>query len=206
MGDLLFNIENIYGSDYIDWLTGDDNVNEIYGGAGNDRLEGDAGADTLWGGAGNDKLYGGDGDDDLMGGFDDDTLYGNDGNDEIEGDSGEDTLEGGAGVDIYVFGKYHGTDTIQDIAGDTMTLRFYTTYSFRDFVRASNNFDRVGNNLEIIIDRDNTDGITDKVTILNAYDSDPTTGTGFAAFTINIEYGNAGSYTAVMDDFWHTLT
>ena len=45
-GDILSNIENIIGSDYNDWLTGDGNANIINGGKGDDRLEGGGGADT----------------------------------------------------------------------------------------------------------------------------------------------------------------
>ena len=61
VGDILTNIENIGGSNYNDWLTGDDNANEIQGGDGNDRLAGGGGDDTLRGGEGSDTLIGGDG-------------------------------------------------------------------------------------------------------------------------------------------------
>ncbi len=57
--DILTNIENIRGSDYNDWLAGDDNANTLYGLLGNDRLEGGADADTLDGGLGADTLVGG---------------------------------------------------------------------------------------------------------------------------------------------------
>ena len=169
VGDILSNIENIYGSDYIDWLTGDDNVNEIYGGAGNDRLEGGAGDDILHGGR------------------------------------GDDTLHGGAGTDTYVFSVGDEADAIVDNAGDAMTLRFEgSAYTLEDF--NSGNINRVGNNLEITIDKNRHDGITERLKVYGAYDTDPATGTGNAAYTINIEYGSDGTFTEVTNDFWHTLT
>ncbi len=45
-GDILSNIANIVGSNYNDWLTGNDVANRLLGGTGDDRLEGGAGADT----------------------------------------------------------------------------------------------------------------------------------------------------------------
>ena len=51
-GDILTSIENIEGSIFNDWLTGDGADNEIRGGTGEDILDG---------GAGNDYLSGGDG-------------------------------------------------------------------------------------------------------------------------------------------------
>ena len=166
VGDILANIENLEGSDYDDWLTGDSNDNSLLGRKGADRLE------------------------------------------------------GGAGSDTYVFHIGDGADTIVDDVGDTLTLRFrsasYYNYNQEahyghdfiddDFTESSANFERVGDNLEITLDKDASDGISDKITILDAYDSDPNTGTGFAAFTINIEYGVDGQSTEIANDFWHTLT
>src|SRR5262249_21865368 len=51
-GDVLVNIQNLYGSQFADSLTGDANANYIAGDAGNDTIEGGAGADTLDGGLG----------------------------------------------------------------------------------------------------------------------------------------------------------
>ena len=71
-----------------------------------------------------------------------------------------------------------------------MTLRFvsnrYASYDVEDFTESSANFARVGNNLEITIDK-RDDDFTDKITILDAFDTDPNpnTRTGNAAFTIN---------------------
>ena len=62
-GDTYFGIEAVYGSNFDDWLRGDDAGNELRGGNGDD---------DLWGYDGNDRLYGGEGADVLwgMGGVD----------------------------------------------------------------------------------------------------------------------------------------
>ncbi len=80
-GDILINIENLSGSDYVDQLKGDDGKNELYGAGGNDQLFGSAEDDTLIGGLGDDALYGQNGNDDLIDG------------------QGADTFDGGNGVD-----------------------------------------------------------------------------------------------------------
>ena len=136
-----------------------------------------------------------------------DWLKGNNGDNTFTAGRGNDRLEGGGGADTYVFSVRHGAeDTIRDVAGDTMTLQFldgyYGSYESADF--NSGNINRVGNNLEITIDKDSTDNSLDKVTIVNAYDTDSSTGTGNAAFTINIEYGRY-AFTEVTNEFWHTL-
>ena len=53
-GDELKNIENVTGSLYDDFLSGNDEENELRGSAGNDTLKGGGGADDLFGGGGND--------------------------------------------------------------------------------------------------------------------------------------------------------
>ena len=127
VGDTLSNIENILGSIYRDWLTGDDDDNYISGYFGNDRLEGGAGNDRLYGGDQNDILYGGAGDDILVGSNHNDTLYGGAGDDVLSGDEqndtlyggeGNDRLYGGDGADTYEFSRdTYGTDTISDDGG-----------------------------------------------------------------------------------------
>ncbi|MEP7300972.1 MAG: calcium-binding protein [Caldimonas sp.] len=66
--DLLYNIENIRGSNYADYLFGNLSANLIEGGAGNDSLYGAEGNDTLLGGAGSDYFIGGPGTDSIDGG------------------------------------------------------------------------------------------------------------------------------------------
>ena len=51
-GDTLVGIENITGSWFNDFLTGNSGANVLSGGWGNDSLQGGAGADTLNGGGG----------------------------------------------------------------------------------------------------------------------------------------------------------
>ena len=71
-GDVIDDVENVWGSGYADLLIGDDNANRLdgaegddvlRGGGGNDILEGGPGANELEGGAGADQLIGGDGED-----------------------------------------------------------------------------------------------------------------------------------------------
>ena len=53
-GDTLSGIENVTGSAYNDFLTGDDNSNTLIGNGGDDTLTGGRGDDRMFGGAGND--------------------------------------------------------------------------------------------------------------------------------------------------------
>ena len=217
--DYLVGIRNLIGSDYEDFLFGNVFDNNLRGRVGDDHIFGYEGADGLAGGAGNDDLYGGEGDDTLEGGSGndflgggagEDWLEGGTGNDELNGGAGADWLDGGSGVDTYLFSsKGYGADLIQERAGSILNLHFtsnfaYVPYTDADFIEAADNFNRVGNNLEITIDKRPDDGITDKITILNAYDSNPNTGIGNAAFTINIEY-SYHTFTDVTDAFWHFL-
>ncbi len=123
VGDILNNIENILGSGYNDWLTGNGGANTLRGGAGDDRLYGGGGVDTLEGGAGDDELHGGDGVDTLEGGEDNDELYGDAGTDTLNGGAGNDYLVGGADADFLDGGagedwaNYEGSS-----AGVTITL------------------------------------------------------------------------------------
>ena len=80
-GDTLTGIENVYGSNHADHLTGDDGRNRFYGLDGDDTLEGGAGNDNLQGDGGNDNLQGGDGNDYLHGGAWADRLDGGEGDD-----------------------------------------------------------------------------------------------------------------------------
>jgi Ca2+-binding RTX toxin-like protein len=72
-GDVLLNIEQLWGSVWDDNLAGDAGSNLILGEGGNDTLMGAAGDDQLMGGSGHDQLIGGAGADTLDGGDGDDT-------------------------------------------------------------------------------------------------------------------------------------
>ena len=62
-GDTLTGIENVFGSNHADHLTGDAGRNNLIGADGDDALDGGAGDDNLQGRAGADMLDGGEGDD-----------------------------------------------------------------------------------------------------------------------------------------------
>jgi serralysin len=62
-GDELTSIENAIGTDYNDYLSGNDLANRLSGGDGRDSLSGGLGNDVLIGGAGDDSMTGGRGND-----------------------------------------------------------------------------------------------------------------------------------------------
>lgn len=124
-GDAWVNIENVTGSNYNDWICGDDQNNVLMGLAGNDELHGWGGDDTIEGGAGADYLngwwgtntlsyehsssgvyvdlstgtsYGGDAEGDVFYGFA--IVQGSRFNDELKGDWQTNVLRGGAGNDV----------------------------------------------------------------------------------------------------------
>lgn len=84
-GDTLTGIEHLEGSDYDDWLDGDNGLNILEGEGGNDYLTGRGGNDHLGGGNGDDTLDGGAGDDVLRPG------------------RGADVVDGGSGNDVVMF-------------------------------------------------------------------------------------------------------
>ena len=85
-------VENVYGTQLADVITGGDVANALYGEGGDDQIDGGNGNDVIDGGSGNDLLIGGAGND---------TIYGGTGNDQIRGGSGNDIFNGGNGQDIF---------------------------------------------------------------------------------------------------------
>ena len=130
-GDVLNDVENLYGSSHADRLTGDDGDNKIFGDAGPDSLEGGDGVDRLsyWASdAGvtvnlaTETASGGHADGDIISGFEqlegsshDDYLTGDDGHNVLWGLGGDDRLVGGDGND-EIWGDA-GADFIDGGAG-----------------------------------------------------------------------------------------
>lgn len=108
--DLIKNVENVWGSDYKDILTGNAQNNLLNGGMGHDKLTGNGGADRLIGDDGNDTLLGGDGNDFIFGGDGKDTLTGHAGNDTFYFESVSDSQAGTNRDTITDF--VHGVDKI----------------------------------------------------------------------------------------------
>ena len=98
-GDSYNSIENLTGSDFNDFLRGDDNGNRLTGRDGIDSLFGIGGSDVLIGDDGNDSLDGGNQNDNLSGGAGDDRLFGQADNDTLNGGNQNDTLNGADGID-----------------------------------------------------------------------------------------------------------
>jgi Ca2+-binding RTX toxin-like protein len=144
-GDVLTNIENLYGSSGNDFLSGDaghniiggengaDNIDGragddvVSGEAGDDAIKGSDGSDRVVGGAGADLLHGddgadlaGDGNDSIDGGTENDQIFGDGGNDSLYGGTGDDHLDGGDGNDVLIGAA--GADTMDGGAGtDTVS-------------------------------------------------------------------------------------
>lgn len=143
-GDTLSSIENVWGSNFNDTISGNRLDNLLVGNGGNDTLRGMDGNDMLIGDAildvdmngvpddddgdghpdgvdstptgGNDMLDGGFGDDRLYGGGGNDTLLGGFGNDLMHGGFGDDLLSAGDGADIMDGGE--GDDELSGSLGD----------------------------------------------------------------------------------------
>ena len=189
----------LHGSWGNDTLNGGEGSDTLHGSWGNDTLNGGADDDILNGGEGDDTLNGETGDDVLYGWWDDDILNGGTGSDTLNGGDGSDTLNGGDGSDEYVFRPIASgsgdSDTINDTAGDTLTVTFLgvSNYSSADF-DGNGVFTRNGNNLVITVEDDkNTIIINDAYT------------TSGLSFTIIIRYGASGSYTTLATTLWSDL-
>lgn len=136
--DRFTSIENVFGSEYGDYIYGDAAANLLLGSGGDDRMRGDAGNDTVFGGDGDDEVIGGsgadrldgnDGDDTLEGGAQADWLRGQAGQDQIWGGRGGDYLSGGGGNDVLFGGEardfiYGGQDNDQ-LQGEGGSDRLY---------------------------------------------------------------------------------
>ena len=99
-GDTLVSIENVFGSNFNDTITGSSVANQLHGGEGNDVIKGGGGNDFLDGGNGNDILQ--------SDGFGNSVLDGGAGDDTFKGTGGADTLIGGAGSDTVDYSHRNG--------------------------------------------------------------------------------------------------
>ena len=106
-------------------------IDEIRAGAGDDvidvtsrRFDYLGGGLTARGGSGDDVIWANRGDNMLFGDAGDDRLVGASGNDVLAGGSGNDRMHGGGGNDIFAFGDSWGCDTVEQLAGGTVTLWF----------------------------------------------------------------------------------
>jgi serralysin len=114
-------VENVWGTDFNDTLTGDGNANALKGGGG---------ADTIVGGGGIDILYGGDGSDTIT----------DSNNNDVDGGDGDDTI-----INTFVFnGTWNGgngNDTI-DLSGDNFSAAINLSLaSFTAFGATFSNFE-----------------------------------------------------------------
>ena len=139
--------DTLIGGNDNDTINGEDGNDFVRGGPGSDQLFGGAPAgfviddDTRIGDAGNDVLFAGTGKDTLNGGAENDILVGEDGNDRLSGGPGDDDLRGDEGRDILSGNT--GADEFQ----------FFDRFSVDVFYDTG-----VGNNRDVILDFDGTEG------------------------------------------------
>jgi Ca2+-binding RTX toxin-like protein len=123
--DTIVSVEQVWGSNLNDSITGSEGANDLYGFNGSDVINGAGGNDNIWGGFGEttgNRLSGGAGNDSIVGSAGADTLRGDAGNDRLTGSLGADQLTGGTGADRFVFDNLTDStataaDTITDFNG-----------------------------------------------------------------------------------------
>jgi Ca2+-binding RTX toxin-like protein len=131
-GDVIVNVEEIWGSHHNDRLIGNDGTNRLVGDAGNDRFIGGGGADLLDGRVGLDTAeysdssvgvsvdlqrgrgFGGTAEGDTLLGIED--LHGSDHNDTLTGNDEVNYLYGAGGDDLIKGGG--GADWLEGVGGD----------------------------------------------------------------------------------------
>lgn len=148
------------GSDLLDGSTGND---QIDGGDGDDVVNGGIGNDDILGGEGDDVIRGDAGVDEIDGGAGDDDIEGGAGADRIIGGEGDDVMRGNAGKDVFVFKAGFGHDTIggwSTTRNSNDTIEFHDNL-FADYAAVLAATERVGDDLVITFDEDNSITIKD---------------------------------------------
>lgn len=153
-----------------DTLNGYAVADVMSGGEGNDTLYGSDGDDTMDGGNGDDVVSGDNGNDQITGGTGSDTLWGGNGADTLEGGAGNDSVNGNNGSDVYLFGRGHGQDTINNSDSDAPGVNA-DTLRFADGILPDDvEVRREGNDLIVSIA-----GTDDSVRVQRYFESDATT-------------------------------
>ena len=124
----------------------------IHHGDNSESISGTDSADTIYGGQGNNNISGGNGNDIIYGEDGDDTISGGNGTDTIIGGKGNDIIDGGTDIDTFIWNLGDNLDTIS--ATNIDILQFGEGISKDDLT-----FRCEGNNLRIIVNNDETQGI-----------------------------------------------
>lgn len=124
----------IHHNDSSESISGTDYDDTIYAGNGNSSISGGNGNDIIFGQNGNDTISGGNGDDIIVGG------------------KGNDVINGDGGIDTYIWNLGDDLDTIT--ASDIDKLQFGDGITLQNL-----SFRSEGNNLRILINNDETQGI-----------------------------------------------
>ncbi len=113
--DTYTSVENAWGTEFNDTITGSAGDNVIVGRGGNDTVNAKLGNDTVDGKAGDDTLTGSSGNDSIVGGTGADFLNGNAGADTVNG------MDGVGGNDTVMGGSDSDVDTCSFDVGDTVS-------------------------------------------------------------------------------------
>ncbi|MFN0194508.1 MAG: calcium-binding protein [Aestuariivirga sp.] len=112
--DTIVNVEQVWGSNQGDIITGSNTANDLYGFNGSDFINGAGGDDNIFGGFGESTgniLLGGDGNDSILGANGSDVISGDAGNDRLTGSLGADLMRGGSGADRFIFNTLADSST-----------------------------------------------------------------------------------------------
>jgi Ca2+-binding RTX toxin-like protein len=166
-GDIITNVEHVYGSLRDDILTGDANANSLNGQDGNDTLTGGAGNDHIQGYTGNDILDGGADSDSLFGGLGVDRFTGGTGADKFYFEAANDSGIGAGLRDIIAdFSKSQG-DKI-DLSVFTGTFNFNGTGAFSG-VGPHVNYAQASGNTIIGVDADGNNTLDFQIELVGLY-------------------------------------